>query len=453
MADIHADRPRGLCVHRARMVLAGFAVLAVSLAGGCGRISNGSDADRKVITVWHPWGGTQAEAFAATMKAFEAAHPGVEIRPLFTPNDLSNNQKFFTSVAANRPPDVIYVDGPQVAEWAEQGALTPLDDRIYAGGIKPDDYFAPCWEQCVYRNSVWAMTFCADPNFAFVWNKDHFKEVGLDPERPPNTIAELDQYARRLNKWRTIGATRKLSRVGIIPWAQYGASNSMFTWGWSFGGSFYDPAKQRITASDPRVVEALEWMCSYAREFDIEKIEGLAAGFGTAEQNPLYTGKLSMTCLHISGIEDIRKYAPNLNYGIGYIPAPPSGEAHSSWVGGWCMAIPKGSRHPKEAWELIRWLCADPDGTRVVGRNTGLFPGWRKSPYLAEVRGKPGYDMFLRILEECRHQRPVMPAQAYYMGSLQRAVDSTLYGRKTPEKALMDAQVETQRELDLVLGK
>jgi multiple sugar transport system substrate-binding protein len=194
-------------------------------------------------------------------------------------------------------------------------------------------------------------------------------------------------------------------------------------------------------------------MCKYAKEFDIEKIEGLAAGFGTAEQNPLFTGKLSMTCLHISGIEDIKKYAPDLDYGIGYIPAPLTGEAHSSWVGGWCMAIPKGSRHPKEAWELMRWLCADPKGTTVVGRQSGLFPGWRKSPYLDEVRHKEGYAMFLKILEECRHQRPVMPAQAYYMGALQRAVDSALYGRKSPEKALRDAQVETQRELDLVLGK
>lgn len=438
---------------RSRFAAVALVILIAFLCiHGCGRRTERSDAGKTVLTVWHPWGGTQAEAFAATMKAFEAAHPDIEVRALFTPNDLSNNQKFFTSVAARRPPDVIYVDGPQVAEWAEQGALTPLDDRIAADGIRAEDYFAPCWEQNRYRGRVWAMTYCADPNFAFVWNKEHFRQAGLDPERPPQTVDELDEYVRKLNKWRKVGATRKLSRIGIIPWAQYGPANSMFTWGWSFGGDFYDPKTHRITASSPEIVEALSWMCRYAEEFDIEKIEGLAAGFGTAEQNPLYTGKLSMTCLHISGIAEIKKYAPDLDYGIGYIPAPLSGEAHSSWVGGWCMAIPKGSHHPEEAWELIRWLCADPEGTSVVGRKSGLFPGWRKSPYLSEVSGQPGYGMFLKILEECRHQRPVMPAQAYYMGALQRAVDSALYGRKSPEQALRDAEIETQRELDLALG-
>ena len=430
-------------------------ICAALLMHGCtgherGESSNSSP--RRVITMWHPWGGTQSQAIEAVVSAFEKAHPGTEVRPLFTPNNLSNNQKFFTSVAAKRPPDVIFVDGPQVAEWAEQGALTPLDDWIAAEGISVDDYFVPCWRQNEYRGRVWAMTYCADPNFAFVWNKEDFRKAGLDPSLPPTSIPQMDQYVRTLNKRQGEGPRRKLVRIGLIPWGQYGSANSLFTWGWAFGGSFYDPERHLVTCDDPRIVKALEWMCSYARDFDIDKIASLQAGFGTAELNPLYVGKLSMGCLHISGIEDIRKYAPSLEYGMTYIPAPPGGEQHSSWVGGWCMAIPKGCRHPKEAWELIRWMCADAEGTTIVAKETGLFPGYRKSPYLEAVRDKPGYGMFLKILEECRHQRPVMPAQAYYMGALQRAVDDAIYGKKSPRQALIDARIETQRELDLVLG-
>ena len=39
--------------------------------------------------------------------------------------------------------------------------------------------------------SIWHP--CADPNFAFEWNKRVFRQVGLDPEKPPTTIAELDE--------------------------------------------------------------------------------------------------------------------------------------------------------------------------------------------------------------------------------------------------------------------
>jgi len=429
------------------------ASLLATVMSGCSKGSRAQDDGKIVITVWHPWGGVQSEAIQKIAVAFERSHPNVDVRLLYTPNNLSNNQKFFTSVAARRPPDVIFVDGPQVAEWAEQGALSPLDNYIRRAGIRSSDFFLPCWRQNEYQGHVWAMTYCADPNFAFVWNKKDFRDAGLDPERPPETIAELDEYVRKLNIWQKSGATRKLTRIGLIPWGQYGSANSLFTWGWAFGGEFYDSKTRRVTCDHPRVVQALEWMCSYAKQYDIDKIASLQAGFGTAEMNPFYVGKLSMTCLHISGIEDIKKYAPKLEFGMTYIPAPPDGEQHSSWVGGWCMAIPKGGRHPDEAWELIRWMCADPEGTTTVGKETGLMPGYRKSPYLDQIRSKPGYGMFVRILEECRHQRPVMPAQAYYMGALQRAVDAAIYGKKTPKQALIDARIETQRELDLVLGK
>ena len=429
-------------------------VLLSLLAGGCTPRGQATSGDRKkvVVTVWHPWGGVQSQAMEDIVRAFEQSHPGIDVRPLYTPNNLSNNQKFFTSVAAKRPPDAVFVDGPQVAEWAEQGALMPLDSWASRARLTINDYFAPCWLQNEYRGHVWALTYCADPNFAFVWNKQDFRDAGLDPNVPPKSIEELDQFVRKLNKFQGTGAGRRFARIGLVPWGQYGSANSLFTWGWAFGGSFYDPKRHLITCDDPKIVQSLEWMCRYAKEYDVSKIASLQAGFGTAELNPLYVGKLSISCLHISGIEEIKKYAPNLQYGMTYIPAPEGGEMHSSWFGGWCMAIPKGSRHPNEAWELMQWMCADPRGTSIVAQKTGLFPGYRKSPYFAQIRKKPGYGMFLRILEECRHQRPVMPAQAYYMGALQRAVDDAIYGKKTPKQALTDARIETQRELDLVLG-
>jgi len=243
-----------------------------------------------------------------------------------------------------------------------------------------------------------------------------------------------------------------ITRIGFIPWAQYGGTNSLFTWGWAFGGSFYDDAKQKITANDPKVVKALEWMVSYAKRYDVTRITSLQQGFGTAQLDPFYIGQMSMRCLHISGIEDIKRYAPQLEYGMTFIPAPPDGEQHSSWVGGWCMALPNGARHPKEGWELIRWLCADDAGTSLTGSEMGLMPGARRSPAFKTLRSARGFDQFYRILLETRHQRPVMPVQAYYMGALQRAVDAAIYGKKSPKQALDDATAETQAELDVVLA-
>jgi ABC-type glycerol-3-phosphate transport system substrate-binding protein len=131
---------------------------------------------------------------------------------------------------------------------------------------------------------------------------------------------------------------------------------------------------------------------------------------------------------------------------------PEGGEKGSSWVGGWCISLPKGAKNQELGFEFIRWLCHDAEGTATVGRATGLFPGMRRSPYFDEVRNKRYYSTFLQILEDCRHQRPVMPVQAFYMRQMQRAVDAAVYKQKTPKQALHEAQVTTQRELDLILN-
>lgn len=430
-----------------------FAIVSIAIlviVCGCSekQVGTAEKPDVVRVTVWHPWGGSQKELLAKVIEEFNRTHPHIRVEPLFTPNDSDSNQKFFTAVAADKAPDVVFVDGPQTAAWAEQGAIQPLDSWIAQAGIKKSDYFPPCWDQNVYKGHVWALTYCADPNFAFAWNKKVFREVGLDPECPPKTIQELDEYNRSITKI----DNGKITRIGFIPWAQFGAANSVFSWGWVYGGQFYNPKTKRITADDPKVVKSMDWMLSYCKQYDIRKINAFASGFGSRDQNPLYTGQVAMTFLHISQIDDINKYAPNLDYGLGYIPCPPGGEQHSSWVGGWCLGLPKGAKHPKEAWEFIRWCCRDSEGTSVVGSRQSLLPGYKDSPYFKTVENKPGYGLFVNILRECKHQRPVMPAQSFYMSALGRAVDYAVYGRMTGKQALEKATKDTQAELNLRLA-
>jgi multiple sugar transport system substrate-binding protein len=192
-------------------------------------------------------------------------------------------------------------------------------------------------------------------------------------------------------------------------------------------------------------------MVTYAK-YNPERMTSMQQGFSTSENNPFYAGKLAMQCLVISGIRDIERYAPKLDYGLSFIPAPPDGELRSSWVGGWCLGIPRGAANLEDAWEWIRWLCHSPEGTRTVGREAGVFPGMRQSSYFEEVQGRRYYSDYARILQESKHQRPVMPVQAFYMRALQRAVESAVYGRMTPAEALAGARENTQAELDLALA-
>ena len=70
-----------------------------------------------VIEVWYPYGGANAPLYEEYWKAFEDDHPDIGINAVYAANDLSTNAKLFTAIAGGKPPDVTWVDGPQVSEW------------------------------------------------------------------------------------------------------------------------------------------------------------------------------------------------------------------------------------------------------------------------------------------------------------------------------------------------
>ncbi len=399
-----------------------------------------------VLTIWYPYTNPNWEQI---WKGFEDSHADIGIKAVFAANDTTGNAKFFTAVASGSPPDVVWVDGPQVAEWAARGVLEPLDDLIGAAGIKPEDFWTPSWNQSVYNGKVWALTRSSDANFGFFWNKDIFKEAGLDPEKPPQTVQEMDQMNEKIAK--VTGG--HIERLGYIPWIVYGSSNSMFTWGWVFDGNFYDPDAKKITANDPKVVKALQWMADFAKKYDPRQISGFIPGMTGpgGETGPFTTRKVALSPQGPWEIPSLKKYAPDLNYGITFMPQGPDAPPHSSWVGGWTIGIPKGAKQKQAAFEFVKWLTATDEGTDLGFTAQGQFPGYKKSPAFAKIQQDPQLKPFYEILVDTKHQRPVMPAQAFYASELQRAVDAAIYGEKTPQQALDEATANTQKELDRIL--
>lgn len=419
-----------------------------------------------LIRIWQPWGGPQMETFRDSVAIFERSHPDIVCRTLYVPNDTANSQKFYTAVIGNAAPEVMFVDGPQVAEWAERGLLMPLDELLIERGIDPnamaEEFFAPCWRQCVYRGKIYAITFCADANFALFWNREVFRQAveagdippgAIDPNQPPRTLAELDRWSELITKTDQDG---NLVRVGLVPWDVYGAANSLFTWGWAFGGRFYDARTQTVTCAEPRVVAALEWMCSYAQMYDPQRIQSFRQSLQSEERSPFILGQQALALYHMSGLDDIVRFRPDLEFGTAPLPEARGGEYGSTWIGGWTLAIPAGQTEParvQAALDYILWACATQEGTSLEVRSQRNFPGWEPSGFFEEVADDPHLATYVRMLRSSQHQRPVMPAQAFYTDQLAQAVNDAIYGYASPAEALQRAQERTQRELDRILAQ
>jgi multiple sugar transport system substrate-binding protein len=401
---------------------------------------------KTVLEFYSVFGNSDAVGWVKLAERFEQAQSTIGIRITYAPSSGSNgsdNPKLLTAIAGNNAPDIAHVVPFATPQWADLGVMTDLSPYMKAANLTSDDFWSAAWHDMTYQGKTWQLQCNADPNFPFFWNKNLFAEAGLDPERPPQTIDEVDEYSARINK----STGGHISRIGIIPWDNYGASNSLFTWGWSFGGEFYDEQKEEVTPDNEYVVKALEWFVRSAQK--VGGPDKVSISPPNLQLHPFSTGNLGMSPMVAANTRDVVKAMPDMKIGAGLLPyQAPGAQAPGAggWIGGWSVFIPQGARNPDAAWEFIKWFSATPEGTSAFWQSIGALPGYRKAPILDEVQKDPIMGAFYQTLITAKHSRPSIPISSFYTDQLDLKVGEAIYGKNSPLQALKEARENTMKE-------
>lgn len=389
------------------------------------------------ISFWHNWStGPSGESMKKSVEEFNKAQNKILVEPLFVATDAGDSitSKLLTAVAAGTPPDVMLASRYGIAEYMD--AITILNDLAERDNINEEMFYKWAWEEANYEGQLLGLPYDGTARALF-YNKDHFKEVGLDPDKPPLTIDELEEYAKKL----TIKKGDRYERFGLIPW--YG-EGWLYTWGWAFGGNFYDETTGKVTANDPKIVEALKWMVDFAKQFGVQDVVSFTSSAGSNATNPFISGQLSMMINGNWMIAQIDQYNPDLNYGISYIPTP-DGKDFTTYVGGRALIIPKGVKNLEESWEFVKWMCTSEEG-QSLKKITGEFaavPQVNTKIYADDPRQK----VFLELLPNGRH-RPVILAGNMMWDELAKAPDLALNGQGTPEEILNQITAKINNEIE-----
>ncbi|MEO9230689.1 MAG: ABC transporter substrate-binding protein [Devosia sp.] len=145
-----------------------------------------SPALAQEITVWDVNADDAAHAtyYDHAKSAFEAAHPGATL----TFQAQSQDQYYTllgTALASKTGPDVIWANGGAQAKNLV-GGLIPLDDKladIISNFVGKSAFTAP-------DGKLYFIPTTLQGHVAY-YNKDMYKAVGLDPNKPPTTWAEV----------------------------------------------------------------------------------------------------------------------------------------------------------------------------------------------------------------------------------------------------------------------
>jgi multiple sugar transport system substrate-binding protein len=212
-----------------------------------------------------------------------------------------------------------------------------------------------------------------------------------------------------------------------------------------------------VTPTDPAIQEAFQWLYDYANRFDPRKVqsflstEAQCTGPMTCEaippaQHPFITQKLAMNITGNWFLKTIDQYAPDMDYGVTYIPTPPSrADQPSTWAGGWSVVIPEGAQNPEGAWEFMKWWAGEP-GQRAYYDKNGALP--TLSDMLADQSLFEGNLQLFGELTDVAQSRPALPVGALYWDELTSAQEAVLLNRDQPDAVLQQVESRVQPQLD-----
>lgn len=436
------DRPLFWYSHArsARILLLPLVAAAIVLLGGCGQ-SDPLKEGRIHLTYWEKWTGFEFEAMQRVVDMFNESQDRIYVELLST---SQIERKVIVSIAGGNPPDVAGIFSEFVPVLVHMNALYPLDGYLERAGIDGGkDFINSYWRVCKHEGFTWAIP-TTGAALAYHYNKKAFRDAGLDPNNPPKTLEDLEALEPLLNE---VTADR-IVRATFLPsepdwWP--------FVWPLFFGGRLWD-GEGRITLTSPEVVKAYEWVADYSNRLGVEKAQAFRGGFGdlfASPQNLFLSGKLVSQLQGNWMHTFVEKYAPDLEFGVAPMPAANEEAYGSSLVECDIIFIPRGSRHPDEAFEFIQFVTSQVGAETFTTGMRSINPRKVRSEEYMANHPNPNIAFFDSLaMSEKAYANPRIPMWYEMLDEMKAVFDKIWLHQGTPLEVLSDAEKRMQERLD-----
>jgi multiple sugar transport system substrate-binding protein len=329
--------------------LTAAALLALVMAA-CGDSGDGGDSDPSELSVWVRQ-DTQA-FYELLAEEYNKTH---DTKVVLTPIRQADFVTKVSSAAATGDlPDILSTDVAFVKRFLDAGIYTEITDRI--SDLPFADTILPAYLEASTKDGVqYALPAAIDVSSVF-YNKDLFREAGLDPDAPPSTWDEILEAARTIND---LGDDVK----GYYFAGRCGGCNgfTMLPMVWADGGEVV--AGDSVSVNSPEVRRLLEF---YREMWDDGLMpSGAETDGGEAWISAFETGKVGIAPYGSFAVS-IYEEAP-FKVGAFLIPGA-SGEV-SSFAGGDVMGITEGASSDDAAWDFIRWTLSDETQVDLIAAN------------------------------------------------------------------------------------
>lgn len=386
-------------------------------------------------------GGPITKTIDGYAAEFNKAYPQYKIVPIYAGTYQETIVKALTAHKSGKAPATSVLLSTDMFTLIDEDAIAPIDDFIKTEEDKAwlKGFYPAFMANSQTGGKTWGVPFQRS-TVVMYYNKDAFKEAGLDPNKAPQNWAELKEAAHKL--------TKKDANGNVM---QYGIQIPSTGFAYWMLQTFTTPndvllaneAGTQVTLDNPKVIEALEYWVNLAKEGVHPK--GVVE-WGTTPKD-FMEKKAAIIVTTTGNLTNIKNNA-KFDFGVAQIAG---NIRKGSPTGGGNFYIFKNA--PKEqqeaAFKFAQWI-TQPEHAAHWSMDSG-YVAVSPAAYNTPTLKKYGEDFPAALV--ARDQLPVSVAEfsthenQRVTKTLNDAIQAALNGTKTPAQAMKDAQREADRIL------
>lgn len=314
----------------------------------------------------------ETESVKQGIDMFMKQNPNIKVEYTTIPGGTQYVAKMQAMMVGGEAPDVYFLQSDYYRDFVKRDFLLNLDSYV-SSDFETDDLIQSAIDLSTVNGSYYGILSCIVAPILY-YNKSIFDEANLPyPPSDPNEAwawEEFVEVAKRL----TIRNDDQVEQYGVFGLEDYYQTIALIM---SNGGNWFNEDASKSVANTPEVKEVLE------KIYNLRAVEGaspeakLLQNSGMSSSQMLQTGKIAML---INGSWALQELA-NMDFevGVGVLPkfdkSITHGQAH-------LHVASKDTKHPEEAWKLIKFLSSEEYQLQNV--KAGLWLPNRKSLYTDE---------------------------------------------------------------------
>ncbi|BAT61187.1 sn-glycerol-3-phosphate-binding periplasmic protein UgpB precursor [Variibacter gotjawalensis] len=372
---------------------------------------------------------------------FNKENPDVKITPVYSGTYQDTIAKVLTAHKSGSPPTLSVLLSTDMFTLIDEDAIVPIDSFVKTDADKAwmQGFFPAFMLNSQTEGKTWGIPFQRSTIVLF-WNKDAFKEAGLDPEKPPQTWAEHTAFAEKLTKREGGNVTQwgtQIPSTGFSYWLLQALAIE--------AGDIVANQKGDTTYFDkPGVVEALQYWVDMGQKMKVHA-PGIVE-WGTTPKD-FFEKKTAMMWTTTGNLTNVKNNA-KFPFGVAMLP---SQKRRGSPTGGGNFNIAKKATPQQQegAFRFARWL-TQPERAARWSVETG-YVAVSKAAY--ETPAMKEYVASFPAAAVARDQLEFAVAElsTHENQRVTKAfsdnIQAALTGSKAPAAALKDAQAEAERIL------